>query len=132
MESDLLNGKWRLVYTTSASILGSDRPEPLRPKGPTYQIIDTAGLRAQNQEGPPLYNEVKANLRVTGPDSVDVQFSFFKIGGAIPIKAPADAAGFLKMTYLDSEMRISRGDKGNVFVLLQEDPGRRVIPGPFL
>jgi PAP_fibrillin len=35
------------------------------------------------------------------------------------------AAGELTMTYLDEEMRISRGDKGNLFVLLMDDPQDR-------
>jgi hypothetical protein len=35
------------------------------------------------------------------------------------------AAGELAITYLDEEMRISRGDKGNLFVLLMDDPEDR-------
>lgn len=34
-------------------------------------------------------------------------------------------AGELAVTYLDEEMRISRGDKGNLFVLLMDDPDDR-------
>lgn len=34
-------------------------------------------------------------------------------------------AGELAITYLDEEMRISRGDKGNLFVLLMDDPEDR-------
>lgn len=34
-------------------------------------------------------------------------------------------AGELAVTYLDEEMRISRGDKGNLFVLLMDDPEDR-------
>lgn len=34
--------------------------------------------------------------------------------------------GKLDITYVDEEMRISRGDKGNLFVLLQEDPKARI------
>lgn len=35
------------------------------------------------------------------------------------------SAGELAITYLDEEMRISRGDKGNLFVLLMDDPEDR-------
>lgn len=35
----LLSGKWRLLYTTSASILGANRPALFRPSGPIYQTI---------------------------------------------------------------------------------------------
>jgi hypothetical protein len=34
-----INGKWRLVYTTSESILGRNRPPFARPLGPIYQFI---------------------------------------------------------------------------------------------
>lgn len=34
-------------------------------------------------------------------------------------------AGELTVTYLDEDMRISRGDKGNLFVLLMDDPDDR-------
>jgi hypothetical protein len=32
------SGKWELLYTTSASILGTGRPPLLRPSGPIYQV----------------------------------------------------------------------------------------------
>ncbi|XVF00724.1 hypothetical protein REPUB_Repub04eG0026100 [Reevesia pubescens] len=68
LKSDLLNGKWQLIYTTSISIL-------------------------QTQ---------------------------------IPIEAPGRARGELEITYLDEELRISRGDKGNLFILKMVDPSYRV------
>lgn len=54
-------------------------------------------------------------------NKVAVQFQVFKIGGLLPIKAPPTARGELAFTYLDDEMRISRGDKGNLFVLTMAD-----------
>lgn len=35
----VLSGKWRLLYTTSASILGLNRPPPFRPLGDIFQTI---------------------------------------------------------------------------------------------
>lgn len=37
--------------------------------------------------------------------------------GLVPITAPPTAVGKLEVTYLDEELRVSRGDKGNTFVL---------------
>jgi hypothetical protein len=34
-------------------------------------------------------------------------------------------AGELDITYLDEELRVSRGDKGNLFVLVMDDPDDR-------
>ena len=39
LASPLINAKWLLRYTTSASILGTSKPPFLRPQGPIYQII---------------------------------------------------------------------------------------------
>ena len=39
LSSPLVNGKWRLLYTTSSSILGTSRPPPLRPGGDIFQTI---------------------------------------------------------------------------------------------
>ncbi len=39
LESEYLSGRWRLLYTTSSSILAETRPPFLRPQGPIYQTI---------------------------------------------------------------------------------------------
>lgn len=39
LASPLINGKWKLLYTTSQSILSKNRPAPLRANGPIYQYI---------------------------------------------------------------------------------------------
>ncbi|CAN0526718.1 unnamed protein product, partial [Laminaria digitata] len=38
LSSPLINGRWELLYTTSASILSKDKPPALRPCGPIYQV----------------------------------------------------------------------------------------------
>ncbi|XP_043707149.1 probable plastid-lipid-associated protein 4, chloroplastic isoform X3 [Telopea speciosissima] len=101
LKSDLLNGKWELIYTTSRSILQTERPKFLR-SSVNYQAINVDTLRAQNMESWPFFNQ-------------------------IPIKAPERARfGELEITYLDDELRISRGDKGNLFILKMVDPSYRV------
>ena len=39
LEANEINGKWKLIYTTSKSILGQNRPFFLRPLGPIHQFI---------------------------------------------------------------------------------------------
>ncbi|XP_059290627.1 probable plastid-lipid-associated protein 4, chloroplastic isoform X2 [Lycium ferocissimum] len=100
LKSSLLNGKWELIYTTSKSILQTQRPKILRSRV-NYQAINVDTLRAQNMEGWPFFNQ-------------------------IPIKAPGRAQGELEMTYLDEELRVSRGDLGNLFILKMVDPSYKV------
>lgn len=125
LKSTLLNGKWELIYTTSKSILQTQRPKFLR-SITNYQGINVDTLRAQNMETWPFFNQVTADLTPLNSRKVAVKFDFFKIAGLIPIKAPARARGELEITYLDEELRISRGDKGNLFILKMIDPSYRV------
>ena len=126
-EPALLGGCWRLAYTTSDSILGSTRMKPLRPMPRILQSINADELKAKNEEwtlGGLLKNQVIADL-VPQADgrTVDVQFTRFGIGW-LRIPAPKSARGVLSTTYLDETLRISRGDKGNLFVLVREGPSR--------
>ncbi|KAK4438272.1 putative plastid-lipid-associated protein 4, chloroplastic [Sesamum alatum] len=125
LKSNLLNGKWELIYTTSQSILQTQRPKFLRSRR-NFQAINVDTLRAQNMESWPFFNQVTANLTPLNSKKVAVQFDVFKIGGFIPVKAPARARGELEITYLDEELRVSRGDKGNLFILTMLDPSYRV------
>jgi hypothetical protein len=94
------------------------------------QSIDAEKLLARNEEwvlGGALKNQVRAELkpRDAGVDgqarpgtTVDVQFKRFGIGW-LRVPAPASARGVLETTFLDDSLRISRGDKGNLFVLVR-------------
>ncbi|GIL48921.1 hypothetical protein Vafri_5073 [Volvox africanus] len=123
---ELLNGKWRLLYTTSTAILATSRPPPLRPQGPIFQTIDTETLKARNNETWPFFNQVSADLIPLSPKKVAVQFRTFKLLGVISIAAPPSAKGELTVTYLDEDLRISRGDRGNLFVLDMADRSARL------
>ncbi|XP_054802883.1 probable plastid-lipid-associated protein 4, chloroplastic isoform X1 [Prosopis cineraria] len=125
LKSNLLDGKWELIYTTSRSILQTQRPKILRSRT-NYQAINADILRAQNMESWPFFNQVTADLTPLNAKKVAVQFDTFKIAGFIPVKAPGRARGELEITYLDEELRISRGDKGNLFILKMVDPSYRV------
>ncbi|KAL2938668.1 putative plastid-lipid-associated protein 4 chloroplastic [Bienertia sinuspersici] len=126
LKSDLLNGKWELVYTTSKSILQNERPKFLRSRV-NYQAINLDTLRAQNMETWPFFNQVTADLLPINSRKVAVKFDYFRILGLIPIKAPERTTyGSLEITYLDEDWRVSRGDKGNLFILRMVDRTYRV------
>ncbi|KAK7412077.1 hypothetical protein VNO78_03524 [Psophocarpus tetragonolobus] len=125
LKCDLLNGKWELLYTTSQSILQTQRPKFLRPIGKIYQAINVDTLRAQNIETWPFFNQATANLVPLNSRRVAVKFDFFKIASLITIKSPGSGRGQLEITYLDEDLRISRGNRGNLFILKMVDPSYR-------
>ena len=129
LSADEVNGEWELKYTTSGSILGTGKLPLFRPWGPIYQTIDAGSLRARNRETWPFFNAVEAELNPTNRSNVKVQFKLFRIFGFIPVPAPASATGELDVTYVDSDTRVSRGDKGNLFVLVMSNPDQR-LPEP--
>ncbi|MBA0782160.1 hypothetical protein Gotri_003022 [Gossypium trilobum] len=126
LKSNLLNGKWELLYTTSQSLLQTKRPKLLRPNGKIYQAINVDTLRAQNMETWPFFNQATANLVPINARRVAVKFDYFRIAGLIPIKSPGSGRGQLEITYLDEELRISRGNRENLFILKMVDPSYRV------
>lgn len=112
-------GIWNLEYTTSDTVLG--RGDIFERTGDILQVINTKELTAENREtlnifGIKLPRKVTAELSPMSKTQVAVKFKKFYIG-SIPITAPPNAVGTLDVTYLDKDMRISRGDKGGVFVL---------------
>ncbi|KAL7199955.1 hypothetical protein ACSBR2_022127 [Camellia fascicularis] len=103
-----------------------ERPKLLRPNGKIYQAINADTLRAQNLETWPFFNQATANLVPLNARRVAVKFDSFKIGSLIPIKSRGSGRGQLEITYLDEELRISRGNQGNLFILRMVDPSYRV------
>mmetsp|Transcript_36209 Transcript_36209/g.88458 ORF Transcript_36209/g.88458 Transcript_36209/m.88458 type:complete len:213 (-) Transcript_36209:1008-1646(-) len=122
-----LSGKWRLVYTDSEEILRTNAPMPwMQPTDDIFQVIDASAGTVRNEETLelPLFswklqNKVRATFETDPPRRVNVKFRQFEVG-PLKFKAPETARGFLDITYLDDEMRISRGNKSSVFVLTKE------------
>ena len=121
--SNLIDGSWDLQYTTSDSILGKGGFPRI---GPIEQFLDTSNLQAYNSEVVnyfgflPIQRKVTASLRPQSSKLTAVQFEQFEFGSEpfqIKVKAPSQFQGSLDITYLDDTLRLTRGDKGNIFVL---------------
>jgi hypothetical protein len=142
----LLDGNWRLLYTTSQELLGIDRV-PLAKLGQIYQCIRTAENMIYNIaeiSGLPYLEgllSVAARFTPTSERRVEVKFERAIIGFTrlIGYQSPEsfirsiesgqrfaaidfaitnrDRQGWLDTTYLDDDLRIGRGNESSVFVL---------------
>ena len=120
LSSSLLNGTWDLQYTTSDAILS--KKSSFKPVGKILQKLDLQKLTAENSEVIDyglfkMPRKVTAELKPTSKSAVAVQFKEFSFFNWLKVKAPASFKGTLDITYLDEDVRLSRGDKGNIFVL---------------
>eukprot|EP00177_Eucheuma_denticulatum_P002485 GFKZ01004469.1.p2 GENE.GFKZ01004469.1~~GFKZ01004469.1.p2 ORF type:complete len:211 (+),score=22.87 GFKZ01004469.1:339-971(+) len=121
-----LSASWELVYTTSASIIGASRPPFFQPTR-IVQEINADQLTARNLEfykfGPlQITNSVEAKLEPVSANRFDVNFVRFVVFGFIPIDVEKNDRfrGWLEVTYLDDDLRVSRGNRGNLFVLVKK------------
>jgi hypothetical protein len=145
--TDLLEGNWRLLYTTSNELLNFGRL-PLLPLGQIYQCIRTSTTRVYNiaeiSELPYLEGLVSvcARFEPVSDRRVNVKFERFVIGlrRLIGYQSPntfiqqiesgkkffpaldfgiknREQKGWLDITYLDNDLRVGRGNEGSVFVL---------------
>ena len=119
LKSPLINAVWNLQYTTSDSILGRNGSPKV---GNILQIIDGPNLYAKNSETVNYFGLFKVPRTVTAAltpisgSKVAVQFKRFT-AGPLAFNAPESFKGELDITYIDEDLRLSRGDKGNIFVL---------------
>lgn len=121
-----LSGTWDMIYTTSTSILGTGKPSFLQASR-IVQEINAAQLTARNAEtfqiGPFKFeNAVEAKLTPVSSTRFDVNFIKFVVFGIFSVNVENNDrfTGWLDVTYLDEDMRISRGNKGNLFVLVKK------------
>ena len=143
---ELLDGNWLLLFTTSQELLGIDR-FPLYKLGNIYQCLRVAEGKIFNVaeiKGMPLLSglvSVCANFTVVSDKRVKVNFERLVAGSQSLIgyrdvnsfidtlRSPKkllaidfqikreDQKGWLETTYLDQDLRIGRGNEGNLFVL---------------
>ncbi|MEH2111183.1 PAP/fibrillin family protein [Nostoc sp.] len=144
--SNLLDGNWRLLYTTSKALLNLDRL-PLCKLGQIYQCIRVETTSVYNIAeiyGLPYLEglvSVAAKFEPVSGRRVQVKFERSIIGlqRLIEYNSPVtfiqqieegrkfpgiDVAinsdkqqGWLDITYIDNDLRIGRGNEGSVFVL---------------
>ncbi|MEH1765518.1 MAG: PAP/fibrillin family protein [Nostoc sp.] len=144
--SNLLDGNWRLLYTTSKALLNLDRL-PLCKLGEIYQCIRVETTSVYNIAeiyGLPYLEglvSIAAKFEPVSGRRVQVKFERSIIGlqRLIEYNSPVtfiqqieegrkfpgiDVAinsdkqqGWLDITYIDNDLRIGRGNEGSVFVL---------------
>ena len=144
--SDLLDGNWRLLYTTSKGLLNIDAV-PLLKLGQIYQCIRVKTASVYNIAevyGVPFLEglvSVAARFEPVSDRRVQVKFerSIFGLQRLISYQSPEDfiqrlemskkfaaidinlnsreQQGWLDITYLDNDLRMGRGNEGSVFVL---------------
>lgn len=142
----LLDGNWRLLYTTSEELLGIDR-FPLLRLGQIYQCVRVNEGKIYNIAevyGLPLLEglvSVTARFEALSQKRVEVKFerAISGLQRLINYQSPnnfieeidsgknftaidfeiknSDRQGWLDITYLDEDLRIGRGNVGSVFVL---------------
>jgi len=147
--AELLNGDWRLLYTTSRALLNLDG-FPLLKLGQIYQCVRVAESKIYNIAelyGLPYLEgivSVAAKFEPTSERRVQVKFerSILGLRSLIGYESPVkfineiesgkkftavdfgldarEQQGWLDVTYLDSDLRIGRGNEGSVFVLTKE------------
>lgn len=144
--TDLLDGNWRLLYTTSIGLLNLERL-PLFKLGQIYQYIRVKTNSVYNIAeiyGLPYFESlvsVAAKFEPVSSRRVNVKFERSIIGlqrligydlpdnfigqveagkKFVALDFPLNSTqqqGWLDITYLDSNLRIGRGNEGSVFVL---------------
>lgn len=144
--AELLDGNWRLLYTTSRDLLGLGK-FPIVQLGQIYQCVRTQTAQIYNIAeliGLPLLEgvvSVSAQFTPVSELRVEVQFKRSVLGlqRLLPYQSPdqfihllnspeklkaidfeIDAQrkpGWLDVTYLDQDLRIGRGNEGSLFVL---------------
>ncbi len=150
LQSAALGGDWRLIYTTSTSLLNLGRL-PLAKLGEIYQCIrlDTGSIFniAEIQSFPYLSSlvSVVAKFQPINERRVRVDFvrSIAGFQNLLGYQSPAafidkissqqrliaidfpinsnNSDSWLDITYLDENLRISRGNQGSIFVLVRDD-----------
>lgn len=149
---ELLEGNWRLLYTTSRDLLNIDQL-PLLKLGQIYQCVRVKDAKIYNIAevyGLPYLEglvSVVARFETVTERRVNVRFerSILGLQRVMGYQTPSsfvqqieagqkwaaidfnitnrEQRGWLDITYLDQDLRIGRGNEGSVFVLTKSGDG---------
>ena len=144
LKSPLMNGRWALQYTTALDVLGKGKPGFMRPKGAIFQTVDIFTLQVKNEESfEPLpfikfTNASTSDLNAQTDSRASVRPKDYRVAGFkvdAPPSSPGRVARDLEMeatgagslawmdtTFVDGEVRISRSQSGDLFILVRDDP----------
>ena len=146
-QTELLGGNWRLLYTTSKDLLSFDRfpivttgqiyqcivPETKK----VYNVSEIVGIPFLEgiisviaEFTPVSEKRVNVNFKrsivglqkIIGYKNLDAYIEEIEKGKKFPpldfaIERNSEQKAWLEITYLDEELRISRGNRGSLFVL---------------
>jgi len=124
-------GRWKLLYTNSAIVLGRNRPGFARPDI-GWQTLEMADGESQgtirNEEESTftfffgtlkfqVRNQIVGKCRAIKGTRIRLKFEKFTIGNLLQVPFPGNVVGWQDQTFLDEQLRIARTHTGNVFVL---------------
>ena len=140
LRSPLMNGEWELQYTTAKAAVGGGGVLGAKPiAGGVRQRVDMYSMKLINETEYSIFGQAVTNRAIADVDAqsdtrIALDFTDFELGPlklSAPPKTPARLAiewelqatgrggkgAWLETTYLDYDVRISRNDLGDLFVL---------------
>eukprot|EP00890_Picochlorum_soloecismus_P004834 jgi/Picsp_1/5351/NSC_02712-R1_plastid lipid associated protein len=123
--SPLATGGWKLVWTKQGSTANALQ-QKLTKVVQNWQIISSDGSVLQNRVDllPGVQIIAEASAKPASPTRTNVVISrvIFALGPLLKFTLPVetDSDGFIDWLYLDSKLRITKGNKGSIFVHIRD------------
>jgi hypothetical protein len=123
--SPLATGGWKLVWTKQGSTANALQ-QKLTKVVQNWQIISPDGSVLQNRVDllPGVKIIAEASAKPASPTRTTVVISrvIFSLGPLLKFTLPVetDSDGFIDWLYLDSKLRITKGNKGSIFVHIRD------------
>ena len=123
--SPLATGGWKLVWTKQGSTANALQ-QRLTKVVQNWQIISPDGSVLQNRvdllPGVQIIAEASAKPASSTRTTVIISRVIFALGPLLKFTLPVetDSDGFIDWLYLDSKLRITKGNKGSIFVHIRD------------